>query len=320
MTTNKPPALAPILTFLVGIAWVIAFAVLYVPAIFLTATSARFAGRHIAPWTGPIVHGVVWIASVVAVTWLLRVVIGRRPWAGMALPRPRYALLFGGAIAGCCAMLLASFVEYQAGWLHVTRIDLSPHLGTPKIVWTILELLPALGVGLTEELAFRGFIFQTLAERTRVWIAASLMAVIFAAYHFSLTGFGLGFVLSVIVLSLAYVVLRFATGSLWFGIGLHGMWDWTQTYVVGLSTTGGGGYDPAIVQIRQTGPALWVGNGEAIESGLLFILIAAVMLVLALLYARRVRRMPPWGSVLDTQGNPLPAVPRPNVGAAPGAQ
>jgi uncharacterized protein len=305
MTIKNGPALSQLLVLLVGVAWSIAFFALYIPSILLSAVSTHLAAKSIVPWTGPIVHGVVWIAGVLLVTWLLRVLINRRSWSGMALPRPEYGRLLLGALVGCLVMLLAGFIELQAGWLRISQIDFSPHLGTPKLTWTLLELFPALGVGVTEELAFRGYIFQTLAERSRVWIAAVLMAVIFAGFHFTLDGFGLGFVLSVIILSLMYVVLRFATGSLWFGIGLHGAWDWTQTYVVGLSTAGATGYNPAIVQIQQTGPAFWVGSGDAIESGLLFILLSALIFGLALVYAARVHRLPSWNVRLSPDGTPV---------------
>jgi len=84
------------------------------------------------------------------------------------------------------------------------------------------------------------------------------------------------------------------TGSLWFPIGFHGAWDWTQTYFVGLATARTQGYDPALIQIRQTGPIFWVGYQQAIESGLLFILIALGLLVLALVYVSVIGKSPPW--------------------------
>jgi hypothetical protein len=63
---------------------------------------------------------------------------------------------------------------------------------------------------------------------------------------------------------------------------------------VGLSTTGTQGYDPAVFQIRQSGPALWVGGQQAIESGLLFMLIELALLAIALAFASVVGKSPPW--------------------------
>jgi hypothetical protein len=64
------------------------------------------------------------------------------------------------------------------------------------------------------------------------------------------------------------------------------------------STTGFHRYDPAIVRIRQTGPALWVGSRQAIEGGVLFLIVTAMMLAIALLYASRTGKMPPWKASL----------------------
>jgi hypothetical protein len=120
------------------------------------------------------------------------------------------------------------------------------------------------------------------------------MSLVFAVSHFTLGGFNAAFVVSAVIVSLMFLSLRFATGSLWFPIGFHGAWDWTQTYFVGLSTTGTSGYDPALIQIRQSGPPFWVGDQQAIESGLLFMLIALGLLALALLYTSAVNQSPPW--------------------------
>lgn len=113
--------------------------------------------------------------------------------------------------------------------------------------------------------------------------------------------------IAVAAFSLMLVTMRFVTGTLWFGIGYHGAWDWVQTYVVGLSTTGLRGYNPAIVQIHQAGPALWVGSQQAIEGGALYLIITVFVLAIALLYASRTRKLPPWKAYLASTGTPVSA-------------
>ena len=66
----------------------------------------------------------------------------------------------------------------------------------------LIDVRQADGVGFAEELAFRGYLFQTLRERMPAWAAAGLSAVIFVAYHLTLGGFGPGFVATVICLAL----------------------------------------------------------------------------------------------------------------------
>jgi len=68
-----------------------------------------------------------------------------------------------------------------------------------------------------EEILYRGVLFRSLANRTGVWAAAALSAVIFSAVHFyDLHGF-----LSVATFGFAAALLYAATGSLMSAILLH---------------------------------------------------------------------------------------------------
>lgn len=68
-----------------------------------------------------------------------------------------------------------------------------------------------------EEILYRGVLFRSLANRTGVWSAAALSAVIFSAVHFyDLHGF-----LSVAIFGFAAALIYAATGSLMAAILLH---------------------------------------------------------------------------------------------------
>jgi membrane protease YdiL (CAAX protease family) len=277
-----------------GLLWVAIYVVLIAPVFVFSALGGQWLGRVVWLGMSPLFHGISWIAGVLLITWLVRVKVNKASWSGMALPWPQWLRLLLGAVVGFAVIMIASGIEYQLGWLHLVAIDTNLHRGLSKTLWMALALIPSLAVGFAEELGFRGYIFQTLGERMPVWAASLSMSVIFAVLHFSLGGFNAAFIVSVIVVSLMFLALRFATGSLWFPIGFHAAWDWTQTYFVGLATTGTQGYDPALIQVRQTGPTSWVGYQQAIESGLLFILIALALLVLALVYVSVFGKSPPW--------------------------
>jgi membrane protease YdiL (CAAX protease family) len=284
----------PFVYVAMGLVRVAIYILLIAPVFVFSGLGGQWLGRLVWPGVSPLFHGISWISGVLLITWLVRVKVNKASWSGMALPAPQWLRLILGAVAGFAVIVAVSGIEYQLGWLHIVGIDTSLHRGLSKTLWIALALTPSLAVGLTEELAFRGYIFQTLGERMPVWAAGLLMSVLFAVLHFSLGGFNVAFVVSVIVVSLMFLALRFATGSLWFPIGFHGAWDWTQTYFVGLATTGTQGYDPALIQVRQTGPSFWVGYQQATESGLLFILIALGLLVLALVYVSVFGKSPPW--------------------------
>jgi membrane protease YdiL (CAAX protease family) len=290
-------------SILAGLAYVAGYSLLF----FAVTVASALALHRLAPgapkWLFPVSHGVLWIAGVVLATWLVRVKLNRAPWAGMALPTPQIGSLVLGFAAGAALLLLVFAVQHQLGWLNVTGV--APiSTAAPKLA---LALLPSLGVGVAEELAFRGYVFQTLGERMPIWAAAGLSALIFAMYHFSLGGFGPGFAIVVMCFALTYTVVRLATGSLWFPIGFHAAWDWVQVYLIGVANVGQPGHDPALVRVSQSGPGLWVGTAPAIEGGLIYSLAILSTLAAAVAYAAARGRLPHWTRRLDADGRALGA-------------
>jgi membrane protease YdiL (CAAX protease family) len=285
---------------MIGFAWVALYIVLVAPAFIFSALGGIWLGR--VTWAGlePVFHGTVWVGGVLLITWIVRVRLNRRSWSGLALPPPQLARLALGALAGFLLIVVAALVEYELGWLHAIHIDTGLHRGVNRSLWMLLAIAPSLAVGFSEELAFRGYVFGTFAERMPIWAAAISMSVIFALAHFSLSGFDPAFVIAVTTISFMFLLFRFVTGSLWFAMGFHAAWDWTQTYLVGLSTTGVK-HNPALVEIAQTGPRFWVGSQQAIESGALFILISLTVIACTLVYAARVGKLPPWKRRLDAE-------------------
>lgn len=296
------PGEKPWLPFIKGLGWILLFVALFLGVAISTSISGKAVSKADLGWLSPFVRGVVQIGGALLLTWFLRIKLNKRSWRGMALPRPQLGLLLSGALCGTAAILAVAGVEYLSGWLHVTQISSVPHWGLPRVAVILLLLIPALGTGLSEELAFRGYIFQTLGERGPVWVAALVMGVMFALVHFSVSGFGFSFILSTVIGSVMFLAMRFATGSLWFPIGFHALWDWTQSYLVGLSSAGGKN-DPSLIQISQSGPSMWVGGGDALEFGFLYTGVAILALIIALAYGKYMGRTVPWTRKLTVDGN-----------------
>jgi len=284
-----------------GFAYVAGYAVLIV----LATIGAVFAPQAIAPgapkWLFAVIDGTLMVGGAVLVTWLMRVKLNKLPWAGMALPAPQGVPLLLGFSSGAMLLLLVLWLQHELGWLNVSGVDTMAR-AAPRLA---LGLLPSLAVGVSEELTFRGYIFQTLGERMPVWAAAGFSAAIFALFHLTLGGFGLGFVVSAICVALLFTILRVATGSLWCAIGFHCAWDWVQTYVVGVAHVGQQGQDSALVRVSQSGPILWVGKAPAIEGGLIYGLAMVIALALAISYAARRKRMPQWSRRLALDGGAI---------------
>jgi hypothetical protein len=85
--------------------------------------------------------------------------------------------------------------------------------------------------------------------------------------------------------SMAYCVSLRLTGDLWFAIGLHAGWDWTETYLFGVSDSG----FPAPGHLLHTtlaGSKWMTGGTVGPEGSIIEIFIALVVIVLIYLRFR----------------------------------
>lgn len=276
-------------SLLSGIGWSLLFSALFLGVAVCAYFGGRVAGGHTASWVSHPVRGLIALGGMTFVTWLVRVKVNKRPWKGMALPLPQLSLLLPGGIVGALVVFVIFGLEYTVGWLQFIELSTGPHQGLPNVAMILVQLLPSLGTGFSEELAFRGYILQTLAERTRVWIAVLISSLLFAAVHaFSSAGLSVNIVISITLMGVSFAVMRFATGSLWFPVGFHAMFDWTQTFLLG--STPDNGYDPSLVRFHQSGPDFWMGGGR--DFGLLFVLVTLISAAAVLAYGKRVSRPP----------------------------
>lgn len=76
----------------------------------------------------------------------------------------------------------------------------------------VVAICPAIA----EEFAFRGFLFGTLKDKYKPWIAIVVSAVLFGAYHMNLLQFVGGTMMGI---GLAYVAYK--SGSIWIGALMH---------------------------------------------------------------------------------------------------
>lgn len=174
---------------------------------------------------------------------------------GLFVP-PRLALpefLFGSIwgfilILGCAAIIMA-----------LTDVTHSPGRGFP---WRelVLVFVPA---ALHEELLFRGYPFQKLHERSRVF-AIAFLAAVFAALHSgneAVTTLGLiNIFLGGVLLGLAWERYR----RLWFPIGLHLAWNLATGPLLGHEVSGYESLQTLFVE-GGTGPEILTGGEFGIE-------------------------------------------------------
>jgi membrane protease YdiL (CAAX protease family) len=163
-----------------------------------------------------------WVAPV----WLyLRYVDGVEPLA--------YLKLKHNVPRGFVAALVLTMVNVLGMLL---RFGL-PHPSLSRVTWNSV-LGTSLLVGVVEEIPYRGFMLQKLAERMPFWRANVITSALFLAIHLpgwmALHTFRTGSAITIFVFGLVMaVVFRFA-GSLWAPIVTHSANDCLSFVVFGL--------------------------------------------------------------------------------------
>jgi membrane protease YdiL (CAAX protease family) len=150
------------------------------------------------------------------------------------------------------------------------------------VLWAIAFAL----VAVNEELVFRGCAFFRLLRGTNPVVATLVTSSAFALAHIANPSETISGILSVVASGLVLCLSVWRSGSLWWAIGFHAAWDWSQSFVFGVADSGllvTGHW----LTSQAVGPA-WLNGGSAGPEGsvLVFPILAALALVI-------VRTLPP---------------------------
>ncbi|MDR3669761.1 MAG: type II CAAX endopeptidase family protein [Holophaga sp.] len=193
------------------------------------------------PWLGP---GDSWLpapwfsfAAFLGLTWFALRMEGR-PLAsvGLRLDRRWARQFLLGALAGAGLMALMALPGLLGGSFRLARNPQASGSALLTGAWLYLS------VAFSEELLFRGYLFQRLHQGIGRWPAQLLIALLFAGVHWGNPGMtgatrawaSLDIAIAAILLGLCYL----RTGSLAMPIGLHLGWNWTQGTLLGFSVSG----------------------------------------------------------------------------------
>jgi membrane protease YdiL (CAAX protease family) len=236
------------------------------------------------------------IGATIGITLVFRRLVDRRPWQGMAMSLAwrRWRDAAAGLGLGAGMILVVFGVEYGLGWIRIISVK-EGFTVTAVVAIITARFLHFLATGVCEEVVYRSYLFQNVAERFPIWIAVLATGGVFALSHFPASGFSWGFVVSGIIASFFLAFMRLLTQAIWFGVAWHVGWDWVEDGV-GLIP----GY--SALDTQRVGPPLWVGRGLAIEGGLLIILVLAAGLSLLLGWCRFTGKAVDLGAKLNDDG------------------
>ncbi len=193
--------------------------------------------------------------------------------AKAAAPQLSGGIALGAAMFGVTALIL---------WL-VKCLAIE---GTNRWQVLIPAAIGAAVVAVTEEILFRGIIFRITERSLGTWFALAISALLFGAIHLLNQNAdwyaGLAIVLEAgIFLAAAYVWSR----SLWFVIGAHFAWNFTEGGIFGVVVSGN--QNDGLLRSRISGPAFLSGGAFGAETSVIAIAVCLAVAILFLIVAKR---------------------------------
>jgi membrane protease YdiL (CAAX protease family) len=215
--------------------------------------------------------------AVLLATWIMGR-IEKRSMGDYFLPgRGAFGARFwqGGAwgFAALATLLLVIHLGhgFDAGGLLLHGQSLAGY----ALLWAVTFVF----VSLFEEMLTRGYALATLARGIRFWPASVLLSVLFGAMHYHNGGENLVGCTAAGLVGLFFCFTVRRTGSLWFAIGFHASWDYSESFL--FSVPDSGTVIPGhLLQSSFHGPPWLTGGSVGPEgSALIFLVIPALFLL-----------------------------------------
>ncbi|MGH9535608.1 MAG: lysostaphin resistance A-like protein [Terriglobales bacterium] len=194
-------------------------------------------GRRLVPGLGAIFFN---DAGLFAAAVLAALLLGRfegrglgafgLPWHGAFGKKFWWGALWGGLALSALLAAIAANGDFH---LRGFRAAFTPSLGSGLVFACAFAL-----VGFAEEFSFRGYPLTVLTEGMGFWPAAIVLSVAFGGVHAGNGGEALWGVLSAGLIGLFFCFTVRRTGTLWFAIGFHFLWDFAESFVYAVPDSG----------------------------------------------------------------------------------
>jgi membrane protease YdiL (CAAX protease family) len=200
----------------------------------------------------------------------------------------RFVLGIAGGVAALSALVLAL---KMSGWLIFDGRALhGKSAWSYGLQWGVAFLFTAL----FEESLLRGYLQSTLTRGVGFWWAAVLLSLAFGATHLPNHGESPIGIFSVVSAGLVFCLSLWLTKSLYWAVGLHAGWDWSQSYLYGVPDSGqvASGH---LFATHPSGGLIWSGGPTGPEGSIYMIpTMAVIALGVWIAWSRRdPRKQPP---------------------------
>lgn len=232
------------------------------------------------------------IPAMIGVVWLCRRILDARSLVSLGLRGRHMGQFFPGALCGLLAITFLFGLLWVSG--HVQIVGLSERareVGTGGIMarlllWAVLML----GVGLAEEILFRGYVLHNLgvwlgADKIGLGAAAIIQAILFGLVHMGnfqdaatpeKISAAWQALPNIVLIGLFFALCAFKTGSLWFPIGFHAAWNFFLGSVFSLPVSGLATFH--LLEIEVSSSRWLTGGAFGAEGSLLLTIIILVLI------------------------------------------
>jgi len=261
-------------------------------------------GEEIAP-AFELVNELIPFLATFLVTWIMSK-IERRPNSVYGFGDSRRIPHFLAGLGwGVAFLSLLVFTLWSTGLLLIDRRLL---FGVDILRYGAIWLLGFLMVGLFEEYLTRGYMQYTLTRglagiyqcvfKTRhskslgFWTSALIFSILFGLGHSGNPGESPIGELAAGLAGLVFCFSLWRSGSLWWAIGFHAAWDWSQSFLYGVADSG--------IMVRHhllathpVGKPVLSGGATGPEGSVFVLVIFALVSVVILLTLRRTQDREP---------------------------
>ena len=232
--------------------------------------------------------GLYCMAAIIAVSILYWKLIEKRKLSEMGVTR-NFSGWFIGALIGMGILAVCVAAIALTGSIRFDGV-----FTNPDILIILLMLGGFIIQGAAEEFLCRGLVLCSLKDRVPMPVAIAASTFVFTFNHWgNFTGSEPKYIFSgvfcLIVISCVFSFLTLKTKSIWAACGLHSVWNFCLSCVLGLNLSGSEGASAALIDMKSIGKNLLNGGNYGIEASIIAdIVIAAAAVLMWQLYKKNI--------------------------------
>ncbi|MFQ6617682.1 MAG: lysostaphin resistance A-like protein [Fidelibacterota bacterium] len=176
------------------------------------------------------------------------------------------------------SMLIFNFIQLTSLSMPINSI----------MGWGLFYMGLFLFAALSEEVMFRGYIFQVFVEGTNPLSGVIVISILFGLVHLMNPNASLISTLNLILAGAVLATAYLKTRGLWMPLGLHLAWNFSEGFIFSLPVSGIN-LRHALVEVETSGNSLFTGGDFGPEASIF----ASIFIILAIIFISTTKRIRP---------------------------